>query len=26
VKTYSGYEFEKSAIELMNYHEKCPID
>ena len=23
---YAGYTFEKSAIELVNYHEKCPID
>ena len=22
---YANYEFEKSAIELINYHEKCPI-
>lgn len=21
---YAGYEFEKTAIELINYHEKCP--
>ena len=25
VVTYSGFEFEKSAIELVNYHEKCPV-
>lgn len=25
VKTYSGFEFEKMAIELVNYHEKCPV-
>jgi nifR3 family TIM-barrel protein len=24
VVTYTGFEFEKSAIELVNYHEKCP--
>jgi tRNA-dihydrouridine synthase B len=24
--TYRGYEFEKSAIELINYHEKCPVN
>ena len=24
-KTYSGYEFEKTPIELVNYHEKCPV-
>lgn len=23
---YAGYTFEKTAIELVNYHEKCPID
>jgi len=22
---YKGYEFERTAIELINYHEKCPI-
>jgi hypothetical protein len=22
--TYSGFQFEKTAIELVNYHEKCP--
>ena len=21
---YAGFEFEKTPIELMNYHEKCP--
>jgi nifR3 family TIM-barrel protein len=26
VKVYSGYEFEKTNIELINYHEKCPIN
>lgn len=26
VAKYSGYEFEKTAIELINYHENCPID
>ena len=25
VKHYSGYEFEKTPIELINYHEKCPF-
>jgi nifR3 family TIM-barrel protein len=25
-KVYSGYQFEKTAIELINYHEKCPLD
>ena len=23
---YNGYVFEKTPIELVNYHEKCPID
>jgi tRNA-dihydrouridine synthase B len=23
---YAGYTFEKTSIELINYHEKCPID
>ena len=22
---YAGYQFEKTPIELINYHEKCPI-
>ncbi len=22
---YAGYEFEKTPIELINYHEKCPV-
>lgn len=26
VLKYSGYEFEKTAIELINYHEKCPLE
>jgi nifR3 family TIM-barrel protein len=25
IATYSGYEFEHSPIELVNYHEKCPL-
>ncbi len=25
-RTYNGYAFEKTPIELVNYHEKCPID
>jgi nifR3 family TIM-barrel protein len=25
IATYSGYEFEYSPIELVNYHEKCPL-
>ena len=24
--TYSGFEFAPTAIELVNYHEKCPVD
>ena len=23
---YSGFEIEKTPIELVNYHEKCPVD
>jgi tRNA-dihydrouridine synthase B len=23
---YFGFEFEKNNIELINYHEKCPVD
>src|SRR5215510_4380388 len=23
--TYAGFEFEKTPIELINYHEKCPV-
>ncbi|TAH06082.1 MAG: tRNA dihydrouridine synthase DusB [Sphingobacteriales bacterium] len=26
VKVYSGYQFEKTNIELINYHDKCPIE
>lgn len=26
VKTYSGFTVEKTPIELVNYHEKCPVD
>lgn len=26
VVKYSGYEFEKTPIELINYHEKCPVN
>lgn len=26
VEIYTGFEFEKSVIELVNYHEKCPAD
>lgn len=25
VTKYAGYEFEKTPIELINYHEKCPV-
>ena len=25
VEKYAGYEFEKTPIELINYHEKCPL-
>jgi nifR3 family TIM-barrel protein len=25
VKNYAGFEFEKSNIELIDYHQKCPI-
>jgi len=25
VEEYSGFEFEKTPIELINYHEKCPV-
>jgi len=25
VNQYTGYEFEKTPIELINYHEKCPV-
>ena len=25
ITTYAGYEFEHSPIELVNYHEKCPV-
>jgi len=26
VNEYSGFAFEKTVIELVNYHEKCPAD
>ena len=26
VRNYEGFEFEKMAIELINYHEKCPVE
>lgn len=25
-KTYSGFELAKTPIELINYHENCPVD
>ncbi len=25
-KVYKGFEFEKTNIELVNYHEKCPVE
>ena len=25
IKHYSGYQFEQTPIELINYHEKCPV-
>lgn len=25
VKHYDGFEFQKTHIELINYHEKCPV-
>lgn len=25
-KVYTGYTFEKTPIELVNYHEKCPVN
>ncbi|HEY8388564.1 MAG TPA: tRNA dihydrouridine synthase DusB [Parasegetibacter sp.] len=24
-RTYTGFEFQKTPIELINYHEKCPV-
>ena len=24
--TYAGFEFDQNIIELINYHEKCPVD
>ncbi|MFM2362177.1 MAG: tRNA dihydrouridine synthase DusB, partial [Bacteroidota bacterium] len=26
IKVYSGYQFEKTNIELINYHDKCPVE
>lgn len=25
-KTYAGYQFEKTSIELINYHQHCPVN
>jgi tRNA-dihydrouridine synthase B len=25
-RIYAGYELQKTPIELVNYHEKCPVD
>jgi hypothetical protein len=25
-ETYAGFEFQQNVVELINYHEKCPID
>jgi tRNA-dihydrouridine synthase B len=25
-RTYAGFEIQKTPIELVNYHEKCPVD
>jgi len=25
INTYTGFEIEKTPIELVNYHEKCPV-
>ena len=25
VKQYSGFNFEKTPIELIDYHQKCPV-
>jgi nifR3 family TIM-barrel protein len=26
VETYAGFEFQHNVVELINYHEKCPIE
>ena len=26
VEAYAGFEFQRNVVELINYHEKCPID
>ena len=25
-RVYAGYTFEKAPIELIDYHEKCPVN
>jgi tRNA-dihydrouridine synthase len=25
-ETYRGFEFSRSPIQLVNYHEKCPVN
>ncbi|HLK27876.1 MAG TPA: tRNA dihydrouridine synthase DusB [Puia sp.] len=25
-ETYAGFEFQQNVVELINYHEKCPIE
>jgi len=25
-ETYAGFEFQHSVVELINYHEKCPVE
>lgn len=26
IRTYAGYEFTRTPIQLINYHEKCPVE
>jgi tRNA-dihydrouridine synthase len=26
IRTYAGYEFSRTPIQLINYHEKCPVE
>ncbi|MBS1948366.1 MAG: tRNA dihydrouridine synthase DusB [Bacteroidetes bacterium] len=26
IETYAGFEFQKNVVELVNYHEKCPVE
>jgi tRNA-dihydrouridine synthase B len=26
VETYAGFEFQQNVVELVNYHEKCPVE